>query len=233
MTKAANVKLALLVLVAALVVALPPAARAQSSGPAAGDWEFALGPSFGMSKTVDFNGGSTADIQSSWGGKFGAYYYLSDHLSLGGSYAYASGDFNATVQPGAGTPGGAQLENGHLYSNSFMFNARYSLLDGPIKPYGLIGIGYNFTNTNIASGPPQVGCWWDPWWGYVCNGYQNTKSTSGFEYQVGAGVQLNFSRGFAVQAGYNETWISFHNSSGTPSFGSVDVLFVWRYGSGY
>src|SRR6516165_12403847 len=112
MTMGAKVRLAWLVLVAALV-ALPPAARAQSTGPAAGDWEFALGPSFGLSKTVGFNGGSTADIESSWGGKFGAYYYLSDHLSLGGSYAYVSGNFNATVQPGAGTPGGAQLENGH------------------------------------------------------------------------------------------------------------------------
>ena len=43
MTMGAKVRLAWLVLVAALV-ALPPAARAQSTGPAAGDWEFALGP---------------------------------------------------------------------------------------------------------------------------------------------------------------------------------------------
>lgn len=226
MNRGAKTNIALALVLAAIALTVTPAANAQLSGGAqAHDWEFIIGPSFLLSQSANYNGGTTVSVDSTVGFKIGAYYYLTDHFSLGGTYGYAGAGFNATVQSANTPPGQPALNNGHLYINQFMFNARYSLLDGPIRPFGVAGMGYNYTDSNIANGYSS-GCWWDPWWGQVCGTFAHTKSVSGFTYQVGAGLELNFSRAFAVSVGYNETWVDW--SHGSPSFGSVDLMFVWR-----
>jgi len=234
----------LLVLVSGAALAASQGAAAQmgfgnGGGGQLGDWEFRIGPVFQESKNVGFNGGSNADINSTTGVKIGAGYYVTDQLIIGGNFSYGQSSFNGTVQGNpSSTPGSpsisGQIENGHVDFSTLMFDATYTLLQGPIKPFGKVGLGWNWVNTNIASGPPQTGCWWDPWWGYVCSGYQPTHGASSFTYQVGAGVQFNFSRTFAVDVDYQYTWIDLHNANGTPGFGAIELLFVWRFpGSHY
>jgi len=227
-----HMKLRLLVLVSAAALVASQGAGAQmlkgESG-APGDWEFRIGPVFTQSKNVGFDGGSNADIKSTTGIKVGTGYYVSDHLIIGGNFSYANADFNGTVR---GNTGAASLENGNADFSTLMFDATYTLLEGPIKPFGVAGVGWNWVHTNIATGPPQTGCWWDPWWGYVCSGYQPTHSSSNFAYQVGAGVKLNFSRQFAIDAAYKYTWIDLEHASSTPGIGSVELLFLWRF-TGY
>jgi len=42
-------------------------------------------------------------------------------------------------------------------------------------------------------------------------------------------VQCNFSRSFAVNIDYRHTWIQLSNANGTPGFGGVELLFLWRF----
>jgi opacity protein-like surface antigen len=234
MNQGAKINIVWGLLLAAIALTVTPSARAQlsGSGAQAHDWDFFIGPSFSLSQNVNFDGGSKADIGSTTGFKIGGSYWLTNHFAVGGYYGYANSNFSATVQ-GANGNTNTSIENGHLYTNVFMFNGRYALLDGPIRPYGLIGLGYNWTDTNIANGYSS-GCWWDPWWGYYCGTYAHTKNSSGVAYQVGAGVEVNFSRSFSMTAGYNETWVDWAHSSSTPGFGTIDVMFQWRFpGSGY
>jgi opacity protein-like surface antigen len=219
----------LLILVSAVALAASQGAAGQTMGNGAGamgDWEFRIGPVFQQSKNVGFKGGSNADINSTTGIKIGAGYYVTDQLIIGGNFGYGQSKFNGTVQGNLGT---SSIENGHVDFSTLMFDATYLLLQGPIKPFGKVGLGWNWVNTNIASGPPQTGCWWDPWWGYVCSGYQPTHGASSFAYQVAAGVQGNFSRSFAVDLDYQYTWIDLNNASSTPGFGAIELLFVWRF----
>jgi opacity protein-like surface antigen len=223
----------LLVLVSAAALAAVQGAGAQmmgggNTGGAMGDWEFRIGPVFQQSKNVGFKGGSNADIDSTTGVKIGTGYYVTDQLIIGGNFGYGQSNFNGTVQGGTGNIA-SHIENGHVDFSTLMFDATYTLLHGPIKPFGKVGLGWNWINTNIASGPPQTGCWWDPWWGYVCSGYQPTHGDSSFAYQVGAGVQFSFSRSFAIDADYQYTWIQLSNANGTPGFGAFELLFVWRF----
>jgi opacity protein-like surface antigen len=194
-----------------------------------GDWEFRIGPVFTESKNVSFDGGSNADVKSTTGIKIGTGYYVSDHLIVGGNFSYAQPDFNGTARS---STGGTSLEGGRADFSTLMFDASYTLLEGPIKPFGAVGLGWNWVHTNIATGPPQTGCWWDPWYGYVCSGYQPTHSSSNFAYQVGAGVKFNFSRQFAIDVAYKYTWIDLEHASSTPGIGSVELLFLWRF-TGY
>jgi opacity protein-like surface antigen len=226
----------LLILAAAAALAASQGAGAQMMGDhgggAMGDWEFRIGPVFVESKNVGFNGGSNANIDSTTGVKIGAGYYVTDQLIIGGNFSWAQSSFNGTVcgqQPPSCSGLNAHIENGHADFSTMMFDATYTFLHGPIRPYGVVGLGWNWINTNIASAPPQTGCWWDPWWGYVCSTWQPTHGTSSFTYQAGAGVQVNFNRSFAIDLDYRYTWIDISNANGTPGFGSVSLLFVWRF----
>src|SRR5215831_4396944 len=220
----------LLVLVAASALAASQGAMAQFGrggdvNASPGDWEFRIGPVFTESKNIGFNGGSNANVDSTTGVKIGTGWYVSPHLAIGMNFAWANTNFNGTVA--SGTPGiSASIENGHADFSTLMFDATYTFLDGPIKPLISAGLGWNWVNTNIASGPPQTGCWWDPWWGYVCTGWQPTQGASSFAYQAGAGVQVNFTRTFAIDLDYRYTWIDLSNANGTPGFGGVSLMFV-------
>lgn len=227
----------LLIWAAAAGLAASQGAGAQmmghDAGGAMGDWEFRIGPIFLESKNVGFNGGSNADIDSTTGVKIGTGYYVTDQLIIGGNFSWAQSNFNGTVCSGTANAQcvgpSAHIENGHADFSTMMFDATYTFLHGPIRPYGVVGLGWNWINTNIASAPPQTGCWWDPWWGYVCSTWQPTHGSSSFTYQVGGGVQFNFSRTFAINVDYRYTWFQLSNASGTPAIGSVELMFVWRF----
>jgi len=62
---------------------------------------------------------------------------------------------------------------------TLMAEATYNILARPLTPYGTGGLGWSWVDNNIATEPPTVGCWWVPWYGYVCEGYENTKSLDG------------------------------------------------------
>jgi opacity protein-like surface antigen len=235
MNRYLTMKHSLLIVASASLFAASQWASAQAfngAGGAAGDWEFRIGPVFQESKKVNFNGGSYADIDSSTGFKIGSGYHLTDQVIIGGNFGHGQSNFNGVVQ--SGTPGiNAAVENGHVDFNTLMFDATYLLLPGAFKPYGKVGLGWNWLDTNIASGPPQGGCWWDPWFGYICSAYQPTHGSSSFAYQVAGGLQVNLNRSFAIDVDYQYTWIDVQHASGTPGFGAVELLFVWRFPGHY
>lgn len=188
-----------------------------------GAWEFRMGPIYGFSQNIDSSSGS-ADIKSIAGIKTGVAYYLTDHLSVGGDFTFSRGDFSANIINNGVAVG---VQDGHQTSSTLLFDGNYNFLTGPFRPYLSAGLGYTWIDTNIVAGPPVAGCWWDPWWGYVCSGYQPTKGTSSWAGQVGAGLQWNFSHEFGVSAGYRENFIELANKR-TP-FGGIEVLFLWRF----
>jgi len=228
----------LLVLVAASALAASQGAMAQFGhgdvNASAGDWEFRIGPVFTESKNIAFNGGSNANVDSTTGVKIGTGWYVSPHLAIGMNFAWANTSFNGTVCStsiacSAANPPSIHIENGHVDFSTLNFDGTYTFLDGPLKPFIVGGIGWQWLNTNIASAPPQTGCWWDPWWGYVCSTWQPTHGSSSFTYKVGGGLQIDFSRTFAVNVDYRYTWFQLDHANGTPAVGSVELLFIWRF----
>ena len=222
-----------LLLISAASLAISQGASAQMMGHdnsgAAGDWEFRIGPVFTESKKVSFNGGSNANIDSTTGVKIGTGYYITDQLIVGMNFGWAESSFNGTI---VGNLANSRIENGHVDFSTLMVDAMYLLpLKGAIKPYAEAGLGWNWVNTNIATAPPQTGCWWDPWWGYICSTWQPTHGSSNFAYQAGAGVQVNFTRSFTINVDYRYTWLDLSNTSSTPGFGGVNLTFVWRFPS--
>jgi opacity protein-like surface antigen len=81
----------------------------------------------------------------------------------------------------------------------------WNFTDGPFTPYVQAGIGWTNIDSNVADGPPTTGCWWDPWWGYVCRSSYSTYDDTNFSYGAGVGLRYEFGYGQRtfVKASYN------------------------------
>ena len=88
-----------------------------------------------------------------------------------------------------------------------VFNATWHWFDGPLTPFLEAGIGYARIDTNIPSQPPVTGCWWDPWWGYICDTRWKTYDTSEFTYNAGIGLRWDVNGALFFRGAYNREWI--------------------------
>jgi outer membrane protein assembly factor BamD len=193
----------------------------------AGQWEATVGVIASNSAGIDFEGGTTADIDSGFGFMAGAGYHFTDRLRFGSTFTFDQKDYSADVV--GDSPGESYAIEGSLDTMSLMFDAAYTFLTGPLTPYVVGGLGWAWVDTNIASAPPEVGCWWHPWWGYVCTSWQDTRTVDGLAYEVGIGMRYNFSSSLAADGAYRMRWMDFENATSTPSFDTLQLNLVWKF----
>ena len=91
---------------------------------------------------------------------------------------------------------------------SHALNATWNWFDGPLTPFLQGGIGWTRIDSNIPSQPPQTGCWWDPWWGYICDTTWKTYDTSDFAYNLGIGLRWDINGALFLRGSYNREWVS-------------------------
>ncbi len=193
----------------------------------ANTWETRLGIAFQNSADADFKGGTTADFDSDTGLRFGFGYHYNEHLEIGGNFGYGQTDYEAAI---AGDQIGEVFDvRGEFEYWTMSGDVTYNFLSGPFSPFVVGALGWSWIDTNIATGPPQTGCWWDPWWGYVCSSFQDTKSLDGVTYQLGVGARYDFSNNFAVHGSYRMTWIDLDNAEGTPDFDGFELSVGWKF----
>src|SRR5688572_14433140 len=203
-----------------------PAASAQSAD-RAGSWESRFGILWLNSSSWDFNGGTTADIDSDVSWLLGAGYHLSDQLELGGSLSFGQTDYTANI---VGDELGEIFDvRGEYESTTLFFDATWNFMPGQFSPFVSAGLGWSWVDTNIADEPPETGCWWDPWWGYVCTTFQDTKTIDGFAYGLGAGARFDFSDTLALRGSYRIMWVDVENASGTPDMDGFELSLGWKF----
>jgi opacity protein-like surface antigen len=118
---------------------------------------------------------------------------------------------------------------GSLDTMSLMLDVAYTFLTGPLTPYVAGGLGWAWVDTNVATAPPEGGCWWHPWWGYICTSWQDTKTVDGLAYEVGLGVRYNFTDYLAADGAYRMRWMNFDSATSTPSFDTFQLNLVWKF----
>ena len=193
-----------------------------------GRWEFILSPQYTLAKNLGFDGGTTAKINDTFGFGFQAGYNLNNHWNLAGLFSWSHPDYQAVVQPAAGNSSSARSSSGTLETSTFAFAVTYHFLAGPLTPYIDANVGGTYINTDIAAGPPVVGCYWDPWYGNVCGGVQPTKSDTYLSYGVGGGLRWDVNRWFLLRAGVRQQWIDLSHT-GTPSFTTFKLDFGFKF----
>lgn len=191
-----------------------------------GRWELILGPQYTLAKNLGFDGGTTAKVDDSLGFALQIGYNLNDHWNLAGQFSWSNPDYHAVVQPAAGTPGGPLSRNGTFQTSTFALAVTYHFFAGPLTPYVDANVGGSYVNTDVASGPPVVGCYYDPWYGNFCSSTQPTKADTFLSYGVGGGLRWDVNSWLLLRAGVRQQWIDLSHT-GSPSFTAfkLDVGF--------
>jgi opacity protein-like surface antigen len=189
-------------------------------------WEFTLQMRGVEGKNYSFEGGTTVETKDVLGFGIGVSYNVNPHLNIGGEFLWVSQDYEATVQ-GLG-PGGSYVGRGNVDLGSFMLNATWHILSGPVTPYLQAGIGSTTVDSNIPSGPPGNYCWYYPYGGYYCGTYVPTATETSFSYNAGVGIRWDFSREMFMRFGAQQQWTDF---SGTTE--SYPSNTVWRLELGF
>ena len=188
------------------------------------NWEAGLLMQYQTGISNDFPEGSSIDIDSSLGFGFGFGWNWTEKLNLSYKFSLNKPDYTAIIVPEVGE---AQTIDYKMSKYSHQFNVTYHFLKGPLTPYILAGVGWTTLDSNVPEGPPTTGCWWDPWWGYICTTTWSSYKTSQFTYNIGLGLRWDINGAIFLRAAYAREFISVDNGSLDFDTITVDAGFMW------
>jgi Outer membrane protein beta-barrel domain len=214
-------------LVCLVLVGCSAAAWSQSSYQRAGTWEAGLVVLDTSSDTANGQQGTSLSVDGDigWGG-WGAYNFT-NRVAVGVDYTYLSPKYRATYR----------LEDtGELQSirhvadvANLQVKGTFYFLEGPLTPYVEVGAGWAWVDSNVASGPPTTGCWWDPWWGYICRPYYNTYNDRNTSYSAAVGFRWELSADYVLRADYGIFNVDTSAASESIETSTLRVGFAWRF----
>ena len=232
MEKALNKRLAMVFTVIVMVVIYASVAGSQEENTTGspcyrcGGLEFSIPLFYSTSSKIKGEHGSSVDLNDAWGLGFGLGYNINTHFLVDGLFTWSYRGYNATwVKDSNGTEGNY---NGSMDSSTLSLNGTYNILKGNITPFVTGGIGFTWIDSNIPSAPASTECYWDPWWGYVCNTYQPTKTETDFSCNAGAGVRWDINKDFSLQGTYDLMWVDVKGVSGGWPYSNIfkfEVIF--------
>lgn len=216
----------MVICLAGLALAIVTIATPATAQDRAETWEFALGTFYQFGTDLDFTGGSTVETGGDFGLSLNAGYNFTDKLATVFGLQWAGVDYNANVIEEDGDITGIR---GSYDTWAISGNLVYNFSDGPITPYVGAGIGWTWLDTNIPDGLPWTGCWWDPWYGWVCYTTYPTKTTDALSYQASLGLRWEFGMSSFVRLNYTSQWQDFDNADGTPRFDVIGAEIGWMF----
>lgn len=208
--------------------ALMMATTAMAQGDRSRNWEVGLILNNISGESVDGENGSFIDTDSATGLGMTVSYNLNNRFSIGGDLIWASPDYRAEFIPddGLGIPQEIRHE---LDVFTFVFKGTFNFLEGPFTPYIEGSFGWTDIDSNIASSPPITGCWWDPWWGYICDTVYNTYSKTQETLGAAAGLRWDLRNGMTIRGSYGFTEFDTSNATEDISLDVIRVDLSWSF----
>ena len=208
---------------AMLVLLLPALASAQGFH---NRWEWSIAGIYQESERTGTVGGSSLEIDSDLGIGFSLDYFFNQKFAVGADLEWLSPDYKATLI-------NDQNEVSTINHKFSQFNGRikasYYFMDGPLTPFVEGGIGWTYVDSNVADGPPITGCWWHPWWGYVCSNYYSTFSETSFSYGGALGLRYRMRGGTMLKLAYNNWEIDGSGDAPNPTLNAVRFEVAWGF----
>lgn len=210
----------ILLLLASALVAHAAAAQEREPG-----WEIGAHLLYMNNEDVGFRGGSSVATDDEVGVSISVGYRFNSRFELHLDLDSYSVDYDVSIVSDSNAPFRGR---GTLDTISPRLNATFNFLDGPLTPYVTVGIGWSFIDTNIPEGPPYLDCFWDPWWGRICERRQDTRTVDELTYAAGLGLRWDLSPRFTLRLGYDKKWIDFDQARSTPDFDQFKVGVMFR-----
>ncbi len=198
-----------------------------------GKFEFFLMPQFTNSKLLKFDNGAEADINERSGLGFGLGYNFNHHLELSLQFISSSSNYTGTRiinndPEDPENPNGPQKFAANMYTSSINFGVTVNLLKSAFTPYIGANIGSTYIDSGVPTGQISTGCWWDPWWGYICAPYTQTYTATKVNYGANAGLRYDFNRKLFIKGGASMNFIDLP-SSNSSEFISYQFIFGFMF----
>ena len=176
-----------------------------------GKWESGFKLLSSSSTDIDGELGSSIDFDSDIGWGFSLGYNLNPHILINYEFTSITPKYEAILVDG--DSGNTHEINHKMNVYNSQFNFVYNFSKEQLTPFVQAGLGWSYLDSNVADGPPGAVCWWDPWWGYICDGYQSTYDDTRFSYNVAAGVRYELDNSVFFRASYQQNWTDLSNSN--------------------
>ena len=176
-------------------------------------WEFSLQTRYTTKQDISGEGGSSLSLQDDLGWGFSFAYNLSQHWNLGFVVAWRSINYTATIVD-ADDPQTKNNYGSKLDMSTIGLQGNWNILKGPLTPFISGAIGWTLVDTNIFAGY-YTGCWWDPWWGYVCGPWPATYGTNTSSYNIGVGGRFELTDTFFLRIAYEYNYVDVQSFEGT------------------
>jgi opacity protein-like surface antigen len=192
-------------------------------------WEWSIAAIYQDSKAMGSENGSSLKVDSAVGLGFNVGYYFTDHFSLGFDFDFLRPDYTAVLVDDTVVP----VETTEIRHEMSQFNGRlkasFDFLDGPFRPFVEAGLGWSYFDSNVLDGDPIVGCWWHPWWGYICEGFYQTFNDTVFTYGVGAGFKYRFVGDSFIKMSVNQWQLDGIGAAGDEDLTGARLEFGWKF----
>jgi len=190
-------------------------------------WEFYLAPKLTNSKVLQFENGAEADINKRSSLAFGFGYNINAHIELSMEFGSSSANYTSTIIPEdpAESP---QQSTQSLYTSSLNLGFTYNILSGPLTPYITASIGSTYIDSGIFTGNVGTGCWYYPYWGYVCGPVAQTYTATEINYGGALGLRYDFNRKLYMKGDVGKNYLDF-DSSNTSDFTTYRFIFGFMF----
>ena len=209
---------------AGLTLALLAGATAANAQSREGRWEFTLGVPYQLGGTTTYDGGTKVKTNSDFGFGMTVGYNTTENIDWSFGFKWAGIGYDADVVKDTG---GTSHISGTYDAWGLSGNLLYHFGQGALTPFIGAGIGYTWIDTNVPNGIPSTGCWWDPWYGYICSTYYPTKTVDSFSYQAMLGVRYAFNPSTFLRLSYASQWMD--QPKGTPRFDVFGLEIGWMF----
>lgn len=195
--------IALLIITSSAVLAQydNPRKERSKAGSRDGRWEGSVILAFQNSLDPVYGGNAALEVDSATGWGFSAAWNWTDKWNLSYRLVSTSPKYTALVVPDDPLIVPQVVEH-KMSKYSHQFNVTYNFSRKPFTPFVMAGVGWTKLDSNVPSAPPTTGCWWDPWWGYICVSDWKTYATSEFSYALGAGLRWDINNAVFTKATY-------------------------------
>ncbi len=186
-------------------------------------WEWTLQTRYTTSQTIERDYGSKLEFEDDLGWGFGFGYHFNQRFDLGMIFSWRTVDYQATVTD-RDDPTRELYYSNELSASTIGLAGDWNILPGKFVPYVSGAIGWTLLDTNIYAGS-DWGCYWDPWYGYICYDYSTTWGTDEFTYSLGLGLRVELTPQFFAKVGYEHAWLDGDSYEGADMF-RVDIGFL-------
>ena len=187
-----------------LLLSLPGIAAAQSAD-REGTWEAGVKLTDTSHEFLNGENGASLDVEGELAWGFFGGYHINEHFAVFGEFSWSDPDYFAEfpIDLFPGTPPSTVVTvDAELDIWYTEFKAVFNLLDRGFTPFAEVGYGWNLVDSNIQDGPADTGCWWDPWWGYMCASFYDTYESTITSLTYGIGLRWDISDSSVLKATY-------------------------------